>query len=346
MSNETAPTNVDSGGATPNNYHRDSQRGGRRNNRRGNFRNNLAGRGYFSSSRFEGREPSMKGHIYDWTGERNPDQYIKTTKEVINYVGRTYTRYTGEFMQAVRDLELDDPPEPERPAAADPVDFEIWKYEMKDHRIKVQEYANFRAGLYNLVFGQCSEALQDKLRSHVDFSNAYQDGIALLTIIKVLTFSFEQRRKMADALSEIKESFYSFKQGRNMSLQQYYELFLNHVEVMDEVGVSIADDSLVNAIAAANQHEEPTDEDKDAAREQALVVRFIRGTNAHHASYLRHLRNSYLDGYDVYPSTLHDAYNVLQRREPESSSAVVENDGVAFATNGQQGRNRVTCFNC
>jgi hypothetical protein len=245
-------------------------------------------------------------------------------------------------------MELNDPVEPAAPAEDNPVAFQRWKCDYLDHRTKLQEYANFRAGLYNVVFGQCSEALQDKLRSHTDFPGAYQDGIALLIIIKTLTYSFEERRKLADALSEIKESFYTFKQGKHMSLQRYYELFLNQVEVMEEVGITIADDSLINSIAAANQHEEPDEEDRVAAQEQALAVRFLRGTNSHHASYLTHLRNSFLDGYDNYPSTLHDAYNVLQRREPDHTASVIENDGVAFLNNGQQAGNRrqVTCFNC
>ena len=29
--------------------------------------------------RFEGREPRLQGHIYDWTGERTPEWYIQTT---------------------------------------------------------------------------------------------------------------------------------------------------------------------------------------------------------------------------------------------------------------------------
>jgi hypothetical protein len=45
-------------------------------------------------TRFERREPSLQGFIYDATGERNPYQYIKTTKEIVNYVGRTYTKFT------------------------------------------------------------------------------------------------------------------------------------------------------------------------------------------------------------------------------------------------------------
>jgi hypothetical protein len=84
----------------------------RRNNRPGNRPSSgAAGR---SQTKFEGWEPSLKGFIYNSTGERIPDQYIKTTKEIINYVGRMYTKYTVEFTQAVRDLELTMPVAPIR----------------------------------------------------------------------------------------------------------------------------------------------------------------------------------------------------------------------------------------
>jgi hypothetical protein len=190
----------------------------------------------------------------------------------------------------------------------------MWKLEVKEHRVKEQEYSNFRAGLYNVVFGQCTKALQDKLKSHSNFPNAYQDGIALLTIIKTLTYTFEERRKLADALCEIKEMFYSFRQGQHTSLQHYHELFLGQVEVLEEVGVTIPDESLVELIAAANGRAgAPEEVDRTAAREQALAIRFIRGTNATHKAYLTHLQNSFLDGSDYYPSTLHEAYNILQR---------------------------------
>jgi hypothetical protein len=215
--------------------------------------------------KFEGREPSLKGYIYDSTGERNPDQYIKTTKEITNYVGRTYTKYTAEFTQAVRDLELDDPTAPADPDPTNPIAFEMWKLELKEHKVKEQEYANFRAGLYNVVLGQCTEALQDKLKSHTDYPNAYQDGIALLTIIKTLTYTFEERRKLSDALCDIKEMFYSFRQGKHQSLQRYHELFLSQVEVLEEVGVTIPDESLVESIAAANGRAGTPEEDDQTA---------------------------------------------------------------------------------
>jgi hypothetical protein len=69
---------------------------------------------------------------------------------------------------------------------------------------------------------------------------------------------------------------------------------------------------------------------------------FIRGANSNYKSYLTHLCNSYLDGNNIYPATLHEAYNILQQRESDTATAgVSSHDGVAFTTGGE-----VICFNC
>ena len=52
-------------------------------------------------------------------------------------------KYTAEFTQAVRDLELADPTAPKNPDPEDVVAFEMWKLNIKEHQIKEQEYSNF-----------------------------------------------------------------------------------------------------------------------------------------------------------------------------------------------------------
>ena len=78
---------------------------------------------------------------------------------MITYVGAMYTTYTCDFTEAVETLELTDPVQPDAPDAANIVAFELWKLAVKEHQTKAKEYANFRAGLYNLVYGQCTDAL-------------------------------------------------------------------------------------------------------------------------------------------------------------------------------------------
>ncbi len=215
-------------------------------------------------------------------------------------------------------------------------------------------FLHIRAGLYNTVFGQCTEGLQAKLKSHPEFRAADQNGIELLALIKELTYTFEERSKLSDALCDVKEYFYTFKQGKYMSLQRYYELFLSHVEVMEQVGITIEDESFVEAIAVSNLRQVPNEDDRRSAREQTLAIRFIRGTNDRYKSYLTHLRNTFLDGSDMYPETLDQAYNILQRREPDNMVIEQQGDGMTFANVGEQnnssgnGKNKdhVICYDC
>ena len=200
-------------------------------------------------ARFEGCEPQLQGHIYDWTGERTPGQYIRTTREISTYVRVVCTKYTTDFTAAMDTLDLPDPIEPPAPDPANQVAFERWKYVYKEYMNKVQEYMNFRSGLYNLVMGQCSEALKERLKLHKHFLDANQNGIALLTLIRSLLHTFEERRKLADGLSDVKIAFYKLRQGKYMKLERYHELFLAQVEVLDEVGVTIPDSALIQQVA-------------------------------------------------------------------------------------------------
>jgi hypothetical protein len=76
-----------------NNRHRQN-----RNNRRQN-RNNQTPK----ASRFVGRETTLRDHIYDLHDLQatQSDQFTKTTKEIANFVGRTFSKYTGALVTSV-----------------------------------------------------------------------------------------------------------------------------------------------------------------------------------------------------------------------------------------------------
>ena len=306
-------------------------RGNRRRNNRDNRNDNNNKR-----SQFSGRESVMNRHVFDYTGERTPEKYIQTMRELVAHVGLTYKEYTTELKEGLESLVLVDPTPPDNPPEGNQVAFEIWKMDIKEYREKLKVFANFRAGLYSLVLGQCTDALQERLKSHHDYQTANQDGIALLVIIWSLIHTFEENRKLSDAIMDVKGKFYKFYQGRHMSLERYHELFLAQVEVLDEVGITVEDDALVTEVAHQNGREVANEDDRTEARSQELAIRLIRGTNNNHKGYLRHLRNSYLDGHDNYPRTVHKAYNILQRREEDLAPPSIEGDGVSFAQSSQR----------
>ena len=146
----------------------------------------------------------------------------------------------------------------------------------------MQEYTNFRSGLYNLVMGQCTESLKEPLKSHEDFIEASQNGISLLVLIRSLLHTFEECRKLADGLSDVKMAFYKLRQGKYMKLERYHELFLAQVDVLNEVGVTIPDTTLVQHVAEQHGRGEPAAADHKEAKQIALTIQFIKGTNANH----------------------------------------------------------------
>ena len=262
-------------------------------------------------SQFTGRESAMNGHVFDYTGEHTPEKYIRTMKELLAHVGLTYKEYTTELKEGLENLALADPTAPDNPSKGNQVAFEIWKMDIKEYCEKLKVFANFRAELHSLVLGQCTDTLQEHLKSHHDFQTANQDGLALLVIIWSLIHTFEENHKLSDAIMDVKEKFYKFYQGRHMMLERYHELFLAQVEVLDEVGITVEDGTLVTEVAQQNGREVPNDDDCTKAQSQELAIWFIRGTNINNKGYLYHLRNLYLDGCDNYPRTVHEAYNIL-----------------------------------
>ena len=64
---------------------------------------------------FVGRESAMNGHVFDYTGERTPEKYIRTMKELVAHVGLTNKHYTTDLQEGLENLVLVDPMAPENP---------------------------------------------------------------------------------------------------------------------------------------------------------------------------------------------------------------------------------------
>ena len=91
------PEGVDDGGggtAPPNKEKKDFGSGvpGRYRRQPYNQQNSTATVAAPRQPKFEGKCDGLKGHIYDCSDTRQSDQFTRTTKEIAEYVGRTYKR--------------------------------------------------------------------------------------------------------------------------------------------------------------------------------------------------------------------------------------------------------------
>ena len=145
------------------------------------------------STKFEGRCEDLKGHYYDYGESKNADQFIQTTKEIKTYVGRTY-KYGGDITAAISALAVSTLKEPDNPKDTTAV-IEMKKWEKEyDGYLKSKKYLDDNVKtLYNLVWGQCTDSMQQKIEGLDTYSDmdTKQDGIALLKAIQNATYNYQ-----------------------------------------------------------------------------------------------------------------------------------------------------------
>ena len=71
-------------------------------------------------------------HVFNYTGERIPEKYIRMIKELLAHVGLTYKEYTTELKEGLESLMLADPIESDNPPERNQVAFELWKMDIKE----------------------------------------------------------------------------------------------------------------------------------------------------------------------------------------------------------------------
>lgn len=231
---------------------------------------------FIPRTRFEGRCTELKGHIYDLKPIGQSDNFMKTTREIGLYVGRTYSD-GSDIKLAVETLEM-----PTFVMPADPPDDAgrgvvlAWENRVKAHSKRLLNYESNVKTLFSLVWGQCTEALQAKVEADTNYNNMAkvpQDGIQLLKIIKDIAFDYQSQKYLAHAISDAVFKFWTFQQG-NLPTTEYYERFKNHLKVLEHVGANIADHpGLIKS--EAFDPDDPTDIEIKKSKEKFIATTFI-----------------------------------------------------------------------
>ena len=151
--------------------------------------------------KFEGKCADLKGHIYDCSDVRQSDQYTKTTKEIAEYVGRTY-KYGGDLRLAIETLQMhvfDTPKDP--PETATRTETRIWEKTIDEHVKKLTHISENNKTLFSLAWGQCTDIMRQKLETHSTFAGVSStgDGLGLITAIKSIAFQFQSQKYLSHA---------------------------------------------------------------------------------------------------------------------------------------------------
>jgi hypothetical protein len=158
-------------------------------------------------SKFEGRCEDLSGHIYDYVNPRQAaDQFTKTTREICEYVGRTY-KYGADTKMALETMAEPTFTEPTDPdATATRTQVRNWEKQVDEHVKRGSMLTESLKSAYSLIYGQCSNAMRAKLESrpnHIAIEGA-ADLIGLLENIRTVMFHFQSQRYAPLALHKAK----------------------------------------------------------------------------------------------------------------------------------------------
>jgi hypothetical protein len=242
------------------------------------------------ATRFEGRCEHLTGHIYDCGDNRQVDMYTKTTREIGDYVGRTY-KYGGDARIVVQTLALPTIELPEDPKDdASKTTLKLWDKAIDEYvRRKSYLEENIKT-MYSLVWGQCSDAIRAKLETKADHINieATSNAIGLLKNIKDVVFSYQNQSYGPQGLHAAKKRFYNLVQDKHMTCQVYLDKFQNCVEVIEHCGgiigtdVGLVNDTLSSASPPMTRSTASPGELRAAeqyTREKFLACAFILGSD-------------------------------------------------------------------
>ena len=273
-----------------------------------------------SKTTFTGKTTEMNGQVFQLQAEqRKKGQFQETLDQLWIYSSSIYKKDIKHLKILFTQLEQPQLPKPELSSQPSTSDEAIFKEEIRQYIKDRKSLETTLASLYNVVWGQCSKLLQNKLKSSKHYSNFdnNSDVAALLKEIKTLSNKIEENTSIYDSLHEAKVKFYRYQQADDDTLADHMRNFKDLCQTIEYHGGDIffdkdmieyeVEDDTKNNVKKASPKEYRT-----RIIEKAKAVAFIKSANRKsYGKLLSSIREQHSFKIDVYPKTLSDAYEML-----------------------------------
>ena len=158
-----------------------------------------------SQPRFLGGFEGMNGHIFD-IGATQADRYIKTKKELVGYVGRTYSNITKKLIETLTyKLTIIVGPSMSTKQVTEPntnVEVTVNKLgedltylekldineETRSYNKEKREYKKYMLQVYNINHAQCTDTMIQELQKYSPYESVSDasESVELLKLIKLI----------------------------------------------------------------------------------------------------------------------------------------------------------------
>ena len=148
------------------------------------------------------------------------------------------------------------------------------------------------------------------------------DVLALIKLIKLIVFKFDDHKFLPVSLHQAKQSFYNLRQV-TMSNEEYLEMFNNHVNITTSYAGEILNAAILEYTRnrAYPNSNTPLDQDQElmrlvclAAKELCLVTGFIlQCDRCCYGKLLEELEIDFTKGHNNYPVDMVKVYQLLNK---------------------------------
>jgi len=129
---------------------------------------------FVGATKFEGRIEVLKTAVYDFIGLCWPKLYVRTTREIADYVSKTLKYYGSDSKAAIEHLELPVIPKPSpNPMLgvddAEELDLKRWDKEVYEYMAQKKWLKQYMKTTYIIIWGQWSDAMRARAEATTDF---------------------------------------------------------------------------------------------------------------------------------------------------------------------------------
>ena len=340
-------------------------------------------RGHQTKHNFTGKTKEMNGHVFQLRVEqKKKGQFQETLEQLQVYASLAYKNEIKYLKVLFTQLQEPNIIKPEPPKGGNTQDDTIYREEVRQYIKEKRNLDTTLVSIYNVVWGQCSKLLQNKLKSNPKYTSFddNSDVVSLLTEIKTLSNQLEENVSSYDALHEAKTKLFQYQQSEDESLADHMRNFKALCSTVDYHGGDVFFDKEmvekeIREDIKKNIKTIARDEYRVRVTERAKAVAFIKSANKkRYGKLMTTIREQHSFKIDVYPRTLVDAYEMLAAHvnnvNNQSNKATKESrnnsntgtetqrsdntnrNGISYlqteAVPGNDGRlvPHITCYNC
>jgi hypothetical protein len=258
----------------------------------------------------------MNGHVFQVFSESKNEKQFSKTYEMLGQYAAKELQYSGDLdslfnnMGDIKKPTLKEPEDISPDATTIQKQISAEKVKVFVQRTLILE--NNLKAMYAVIWGQCSENMQNKVKTLEGFKEAQRDNdcVWLLKSIRQITYNFEDHKYLYSSLLEAELNYMTYKQSEHESVAVYLENFRARYEVFEHYGGSIGQH--IASLKAVPGDKLMDKERLAISREKTLAHMFLRHSDPKRFDLLlTDLDNHYSRGNNQFPVTLQAAYTML-----------------------------------